>query len=51
MIDFKFDAATNPVTLDIGRLNYCDVYMVIKLDIADGVTSQEIKEMLLYTDY
>ena len=35
----------------IGRLNYCDVYMVIKLDIADGVTQQEIKDMLLYTDY
>lgn len=51
MIDFKFDAVTNPVTLDIGRLNYCDVYMVIKLDIADGVTPQEIKDMLLYTDY
>ena len=51
MIDFKFDAVTNPITLDIGRLNYSDVYMVIKLDVADGVTPQEIKDMLLYTDY
>lgn len=51
MIDVKFDVATDPMTVDIGRLNSCDGYMVIKLNIADDVTSQEIKNMLLYTDY
>lgn len=51
MIDIKFDVATNPMTVDIGRLNPCDGYIVIKLDIADGVTTQEIKDMLIHRDY
>ena len=51
MIDIKFDIATDPMTVDIGRLNPCDGYMEIKLNIADGVTSQEIKDMLIHRDY
>lgn len=51
MIDVKFDIATDPMTVDIGRMNPCDGYMVIKLNIADDVTSQEIKDMLIHRDY
>lgn len=48
MIDITFDTATTPMTVDIGRWNPHDVYMVIKLNIADDVTKQEIDELLYY---
>lgn len=51
MIDIKYEVAVGHVLLDIGRTCAKDIYVLMQLDIADGVTSQEIKDMLLYTDY
>lgn len=51
MIDIKYEVAVGYVLLDIGRMCARDIYVLMQLDITDGVTPQEIKEMLLYTDY
>lgn len=51
MIDVKYEVAVGHVLLDIGRMCAKDIYVLMQLDIADGVTPQEIKDMLLYTDY
>lgn len=36
---------------DQRRMCAKDIYALMQLDVADGVTPQEIKDMLLYTDY
>ena len=51
MIDIKYEVSVGHVLLDIGRMCARDIYVLMQLDITDGVTPQEIKEMLLYTDY
>ena len=51
MIDIKYEVSVGHVLLDIGRMCAKDIYILMQLDIADGVTQQEIKDMLLYTDY
>jgi hypothetical protein len=51
MIDIKYEVAVEHVLLDIGRMCAKDIYALMQLDITDSVTPQEIKEMLLYTDY
>lgn len=51
MIDIKYEVVVGHVLLDIGRMCAKDIYALMQLDIADGVTPQEIKDMLLYTDY
>ena len=51
MIDIKYEVAVGHVLLDIGRMCAKDIYALMQLDVADGVTPQEIKDMLLYTDY
>ena len=51
MIDIKYEVAVGHVLLDIGRMCAKDIDSLMQLDIADGVTPQEIKDMLLYTDY
>lgn len=51
MIDVKYKVAVGHVLLDIGRMCARDIYVLMQLDIADGITPQEIKELLLYTDY
>ena len=47
----KYEVAVGHVLLDIGRMCAKDIYALMQLDIADGVTPQENKDMLLYTDY
>ena len=51
MIDIKYEVAVGHVLLDIGRMCAKDIYVLMQLDIADGITPQEIKALLLYTDY
>ena len=51
MIDIKYEVAVGHVLFDIGRMCAKDIYILMQLDIADGITQQEIKDMLLYTDY
>ena len=43
MIDIKYEVAVGHVLLDIGRMCAKDIYALMQLDVADGVTPQEIK--------
>lgn len=46
MIDIKYEVAAGRVFLDIGRVCPKDIYILMQLDIADGVEMQEIKDEL-----
>lgn len=48
MIDFKFEIMGDDVTVDIGRMNLCDSYIVVKMKIADSEDHQKLREMLAY---
>ena len=46
MIDIKYEVAAGSVLLDIGRMCAKDIYILMRLDIVDGIDSQEIKDEL-----
>ena len=46
MVDVKYEVAAGSVFLDIGRMCAKDIYVLMRLDIADGVEMQEIKDEL-----
>lgn len=46
MIDVKYEVAMGAVFLDIGKMCAKDIYILMRLDVADGVDPQEIKDEL-----
>lgn len=46
MLDLKYEVAAGRVFLDIGRMCAKDIYILMQLDIADGVEMREIKDEL-----